>query len=67
MLYQGSDGAWAQREAIEELGGTVERQYTVIGRYDVVVVADLPDDATSLAIFSSRRSGRYVCRSSSCV
>jgi uncharacterized protein with GYD domain len=57
MLYSGSAGARAQREAIGELGGTVEAQYAVTGNYDVVVIAELPSDSTALAISLAANAG----------
>lgn len=48
-----SSGAERQAAAVSALGGTVMNQFAVLGQYDVVLVADFPDDETVLA-FSLR-------------
>ncbi|MEA2271296.1 MAG: hypothetical protein QOI98_4 [Solirubrobacteraceae bacterium] len=48
------DGGTARKAAIEELvsgaGGSVEAFYFAFGDSDVIVIADLPDETTALAI-----------------
>jgi uncharacterized protein with GYD domain len=61
MLAGGSEGAAAQRDAIKELGGTVEAQYAVTGHYDAVLIADFPNDASVLAAsMGAEAGGLYV-------
>lgn len=57
ILNSGSSGAAGQCEAIKALGGKVVEQYVVIGQYDLVVVVDVPDEATALAISLSANIG----------
>lgn len=35
------------REMAEELGGNIDQIYLTMGNYDVVAIADFPDDATA--------------------
>jgi uncharacterized protein with GYD domain len=56
VLASGTDGANQQSDAIETLGGKLERQWAVAGRYDVVLVASFPDVEAMLA-FSLLQSG----------
>jgi uncharacterized protein with GYD domain len=48
------EGGSARRAAVEQLikaaGGTVESYYFVFGDQDVIVVVDLPDNATVAAV-----------------
>ncbi|MGD0832998.1 MAG: GYD domain-containing protein [Candidatus Dormibacteria bacterium] len=48
------EGGSARRAAVEQLvkaaGGTVESYYFVFGEDDVIVVVDLPDNATMAAV-----------------
>jgi uncharacterized protein with GYD domain len=43
-------GAARQRKAIRALGGRVLAQYAVSGRYDALLILELPDEETSLAV-----------------
>lgn len=47
----------AVRRAIESLGGTLESLYYCFGDYDVMLVADLPDNVSAAAV------GINVCAS----
>ena len=40
----------AVKRAVESLGGKLESIYFSFGEYDVMLVADLPDDVTAAAI-----------------
>jgi uncharacterized protein with GYD domain len=47
---------------IEQLGGTVKAQWSVLGRYDFVNVVEAPDETTMARIsleLGSRGTGRY--------
>lgn len=50
MLWSGEEGAKVQEKAFRDLGCKVKALVAVVGRYDVVVIADVPDDATALAV-----------------
>ena len=43
------DRSKAAGEAVASLGGTIRDIYSTIGPYDIVVVADFPDDETGTA------------------
>ena len=61
MLAGGSSGAEDQVRKIEAFGGAVVRQYAVTGRYDAVLVAELPDEAAALAVtLEATAAGQYV-------
>ena len=61
MLWSGKEGASVQRKAIRALGGKVLAQYALMGPYDVMLLVDLPDDETALAIaLSSQEGGFYT-------
>jgi uncharacterized protein with GYD domain len=56
-----SKGAARQAEAIRALGGTVQAQFAVIGRFDIVLIADVPNDETALAIsLRAQEEGFYT-------
>lgn len=61
ILVRGADGLRAQKEAIEALGGLVVAQFVVTGDYDLVLIVDLPNDASVLALsLASNMGGLYV-------
>ena len=37
----------AARQTAEELGGSIDQFYLTLGNYDIVAIADFPDDATA--------------------
>lgn len=59
MLRYGAAGASRQRRAIRELGGTVSAQYVVTGGWDLILVADLPDEAACLAVSLGAEAGGF--------
>ena len=61
MLTSGSSGAAGQADVVRELGGECRHQWAVTGRYDAVLVADLPDDAAALALtLGATAGGQYI-------
>ena len=49
------------RELVESLGGTWKDFYVTMGRYDGVVIADFPDDATAAqAVLALAESGNVT-------
>jgi uncharacterized protein with GYD domain len=49
------------REMVESLGGTWREFFVTMGRYDGVVVADFPDDATAArAVLTLAESGNVT-------
>src|SRR5688500_10825328 len=56
----GPDGARQQAAAIEVLGGSVEGQWVLLGRYDLAVVATFPDEAIAAAYCLAANSGGYA-------
>ncbi|MFP9191468.1 GYD domain-containing protein [Natronosalvus vescus] len=49
------------REMIESLGGTWNEFFITMGRYDGVIIADFPDDATAAqAAFTLAESGNVT-------
>jgi uncharacterized protein with GYD domain len=44
------------QEMAKSLGGTLETLYWTLGRYDIVGIADMPDDAT-MALFGAKVGG----------
>ena len=61
MLRSGSDGAKEQEQAVHAFGGKVIAQYAVIGRYDVVLVAEFAAHADCLAFsLGAARGGQSV-------
>lgn len=57
ILRSGATGAALQRKSVEALGGSIRVQFAVTGHYDVVAIADLPDEATCLALSLASSSG----------
>lgn len=49
VLAAGSGGAGSQEAAITRLGGTLLGQYVVAGRYDLVLIVQLPSSEALLA------------------
>jgi uncharacterized protein with GYD domain len=45
------------RPAFEGLGGTIENAYFAFGEYDVVLIADMPDNVSAAAISLAINSG----------
>jgi uncharacterized protein with GYD domain len=61
MLDSGHSGATDQARAVEELHGKVVGQWAVTGRFDAVLVAELPDDAVAVALtLGATSAGQYV-------
>lgn len=52
-IKKAPDRVDAARQAAEDLGGKIGDLYLTMGRYDLIAVADFPDDATA-ATFSLR-------------
>lgn len=50
-IKQGASRLDAAKQAYKKAGGELKGFYLTIGRYDVVVIADLPDD-TAMAKFA---------------
>jgi uncharacterized protein with GYD domain len=51
LLKEGGSGRVAAvKHLIEGAGGSVESMYFVFGKHDVVIVCDLPDNATVAAV-----------------
>lgn len=50
MINSPSDRAAAARQMVESLGGTLECAYLMLGAYDGIVVADLPDSVSAAAV-----------------
>ena len=50
------------QEAAKSLGGTLETLYWTLGRYDIVGIADMPDDET-MALFGLKVGGMGSVRS----
>ena len=50
LLANPQDRAAAVRPVIEGMGGKLESFYFAFGEYDVIVVAELPDNATAAAL-----------------
>ena len=49
------------KEMIESIGGTWKEFFVTVGRYDGVVIADFPDDATAArAVFTLAESGNVT-------
>jgi uncharacterized protein with GYD domain len=59
LLFAAADGVKAQREAIEELGGSVQGQYVVTGSKDAVLVVDLPTEPACLAVSAAAEAGGF--------
>ncbi len=49
ILYSNVEGAKQQEDTIALFGGKVIKQYTVLGRYDEVLIVDFKDDEGALA------------------
>lgn len=61
MLASGAIGAAEQADAIEALGGRVLGQWAVTGRFDAVVVVDLPGNAEALTlVLGATAAGQYA-------
>ncbi len=61
MLDSGSSGAARQKALVTKLGGQCRDQWAVTGRFDAVMVAELPDDAAAVAItLSATAGGQYI-------
>ena len=61
MLASGNSGVAGQARAIEALDGRVVSQWVVTGRFDAVLVAELPDDATAVALtLGATSAGQYM-------
>ncbi|MBA2312208.1 MAG: GYD domain-containing protein [Actinobacteria bacterium] len=61
MLLSGTKGAVAQAELLRRLGATEVKQFAVTGRFDAVVIADLPSQQAALAFsLGATSEGQYV-------
>ncbi len=61
MLRSGSSGAARQVEVVRALGGQCKAQWAVTGRFDAVLVAELPDDEAAMALtLGATAAGQYV-------
>ncbi len=49
MLANGREGAERAKESLASLGATNIQHYPVIGEYELVMIADFPDEATLIA------------------
>ncbi len=49
-VKQSPERAQALRELAEKAGATVKDIYWTLGSYDIVVITDVPDDATAMAL-----------------
>jgi uncharacterized protein with GYD domain len=49
------------QEMAKSLGGTLETLYWTLGRYDIVGIADMPDDET-MALFGAKVGGLGTVR-----
>ncbi len=59
ILFGASEAAERQVDAIEQLGGSVEVQHFVTGAHDLVLIADLPSEAASLAVSLAAEAGGF--------
>lgn len=59
MLSAGRDGAQQVRQAIEQFGGWVQQVVPVAGRYDAVILCDLPSHAELMGLALSARASGY--------
>ena len=50
----------AVRPAFEKAGGTIESAYYAFGEYDVIVIAELPDNASAAGLAIAFASGGTV-------
>ncbi len=61
MLAAGRSGADEQKRRLTSLEGAEVKQYAVTGRFDAVLIAELPDDAAALAAtLEATAAGQYV-------
>ena len=60
LIQNPQDRSAAIRSVVERLGGTMEAFYYAFGDYDVVVIADIPDNVTAAALSMSIASGGAV-------
>jgi len=61
MLASGRSGAVIQARVVDELGGRLVGQWAVTGRFDAVLVAELPDDAAAaMMTLAATSAGQYV-------
>jgi len=61
MLAAGSSGAVEQKSRLTSLQGAEVKQYAVTGRFDAVLIAELPDDTAALAVtLEATAAGQYV-------
>jgi len=60
MAAAGPDGARQQVAAINALGGEVEGQWVLLGRYDLAVVASFPNDEIAAAYCLTANAGGYA-------
>ncbi len=46
-IKKSTNSADSARHMAEELGGSIDQIYLTMGNYDIVAIADFPDDATA--------------------
>jgi uncharacterized protein with GYD domain len=60
-LAAGRSGADEQKRRLTSLGRAEVKQYAVTGRFDAVLIAELPNDAAALAVtLEATAAGQYV-------
>jgi uncharacterized protein with GYD domain len=61
MLASGGQGGADQARMVEAFDGEVVAHYAVSGRYDVVLIADFPDEDTCMAFaLAASAAGQYA-------
>ena len=57
MVQNPQDRSAVIRTVIERMGGTLESMYYAFGDYDLVAIADIPDNVSAAALSMSISSG----------